>query len=285
MWDIYVRNKKRIKFSMNNFNPLNISILSCLFLLCPSHLTIAQAETNHQLKHGLSWPEILWFPPINDKPPPKPDDGEPPSSNTVDGATRNTDNGEPPNTLHGATRGFLQCPQDQPPNQLSETPHQSSMIALVPPDRKGLTVAEHPTIWLKNASTSAKQIIFNIRDKNQKIHFQTILSISTQSELIALSIPSNYPELEIGKVYEWSAILVCGESPHPDDPLITASIERVIRNPPTSLNEIEIAAWYAEQKIWYDTIDKLTMIKQKNPHNPQVEKVWKNFLKSAGIYL
>lgn len=190
--------------------------------------------------------------------------------------------GEPRQTTGGGTRNDRLCPQDQEVNNLEKA--KLSLIALVPSQQVGLTVASHPTVWIQLPPTSAKQIIFNLQEKNNENEtvFQSIIPINNQSNLIPLSVPSNSPELQIGKVYEWSVTLVCGEKTHPNDPTITATIERISLSSVPSLNDLEMAAWYAEQGIWYDGLNQLATVKQNN-NNPEIDIIWQEFLKSGGI--
>ncbi len=155
-------------------------------------------------------------------------------------------------------------------------------MALVPRGGEGLTLSAHPSIWIKVAPTSAQKLIFYLREeKSKKTYYQTSVKISPG--LLSLSLPPNLPPLETGKVYLWSAVLVCDDSPAPDDPSVTAAIERVELNTVSTPAGLDAVIWYAERGIWYDALDRLASLRRSDPDNPELRGVWEDLLRSAGV--
>ncbi|MGK7946370.1 MAG: DUF928 domain-containing protein [Microcystaceae cyanobacterium] len=238
---------------MNSYlTSLTITLISSLSLIPLNQLTLAENQPNNQEQTSSS--SVIFKP-----------------------------KGEPRRTTGGATRNERLCPQDKDRNNRENA--NLSLIALVPSQQIELTVTSHPTVWIQLSPTSAKRLIFNVQeqDNNQTV-FQSIIPINNQLILIPLSIPSDSPELEVGKVYEWSVTLICGDIPHPNDPTISATIERISLPSIPALSDLEIAAWYAEQGIWYDALNNLALIHENN-NSAEIEFIWQEFLKSGGIDL
>lgn len=235
---------------MNVYVKSGIAIVSGLLLLISNDLSLAENKSNSQSQN--SGTRVIFKP-----------------------------KGEPNRTSGGGSRNERLCPQDREQNNPKN--QGSSLIALVPSEQVGLTVAPHPTVWIKLSPTSAKQMIFNIREKGDKSYYQSVIAIDNRSGLMSLSVPADIPELVPGKVYEWSVVLVCGETPHPNDPSITASIERVSPASVPSLTGVDMASWYAERGYWYDALNQLGEMRQKSPDDADIEKTWQDFLKSGGV--
>ncbi|MBR8831415.1 MAG: hypothetical protein N5P05_000900 [Chroococcopsis gigantea SAG 12.99] len=190
--------------------------------------------------------------------------------------------GQPVSSAGGGTRNQGKCPLDRSRKLPRSTG--PSILALVPGGGGGLTLSPHPTLWIEIAPTSAKQLIFYIREeKSGKNYYQSIVNIADGSTLIPLSIPANLPGLETGKIYLWSAVIVCGDSPHPDDPSVTASIERIELTSTSSLSGLDLVAWYAERGIWYDALDRLALLGQQNPDDPELKEIWRDLLRSTEV--
>ena len=96
----------------------------------------------------------------------------------------------------------------------------------------------------------------------------------------------NAPILEIGKSYQWALVLVCGNKPNPNDPVVAAWIKRINESPAISYylpskTRFEQAAWYAKQGIWYDALSIL--IEEKKSSLDNRNDTWAKYLRSGGL--
>jgi hypothetical protein len=203
-------------------------------------------------------PQITFKPPVDD---PKPD-------KTALGGRRTNDK---------------QCVQDATNN-----PSQTGLTALVPLNGTGSTTSAHPTFWIYLPETTASKIILSVMEEKPdgaiKHHAQTAFPIPSQSGLISLKLSDEVSPLEVGKTYKWAVILVCGKSPHPNDPAIKARVNRIkpsLTNQPE--NPVKQAIFYGEQGIWYDFLASLAQAKQANPNDQTVKIDWENMLKSLDL--
>ncbi|GFE69529.1 DUF928 domain-containing protein [Chroococcus sp. FPU101] len=193
--------------------------------------------------------------------------------------------GKPDQTSGAGSRQDNQCFQDT--TSVSTIP-EHSLMPLVPTSNYGLTVTERPTFLIALSKTTAKQLILSIKENGTIHHSQTVLSLKDSSGIISVSPSENSPPLEIGKEYQWSVVLVCGEKPRPDDPAIASWVRRVA--PPQAIpsklnqeNALTQARWYGEQGLWYDALLALVEAKRSQPESEEMTEIWSNFLASVGL--
>jgi hypothetical protein len=186
----------------------------------------------------------------------------------------------------GSRKNFL-CPQDPPPLPTSDSSFRiPSLIALVPQNHAGLTLSARPTFWIYLPKTAAKQLVFSLREENGTVHSQSFLPIPEASGIVRLDLLADTSPLAVNKTYQWSVVLMCGERPSPNDPVMAASIRRVnVTQPPTleGSSALQQAHWYSQNGLWYDAIASLANLKQSSPHDPAIARVWSQFLHSAGL--
>ena len=195
---------------------------------------------------------------------------------------------EPPNENHpkvtkaGASRGS-HC-------ALNSQESISPFTPLLPSSNFGLTVSSHPTVLAHIPTSSAEYIFFTLRDEVSEETFQTILPISPQSGIIGIDIPREAPALEVGKTYKWSFALMCNDKLRPDSPTVEGFIKRI--QPEYELanklekfedNDINVAALYGKAGIWYDTLSTLVNLKQNEPQDRNLKKIWDNLLLNVGL--
>lgn len=193
------------------------------------------------------------------------------------------DEGMPDKTASAGSRG--RCAQDA--IQVS-TVKQFSLMALVPSSNHGLTVADRPTFFIALPKTSAKQVILSIKENGTQHHSQTPLSIKDSPGIMSLQPSENSPPLVVGKKYQWSVVLVCGEKPGPNDPAVASWVSRIEPSQvmPSGLqkeNALAQAIWYGERGLWYDTLTALVAARRSQPESQVMSDIWTNFLASVGL--
>lgn len=191
-----------------------------------------------------------------------------------------TGTGEPPTTRGAGSRNDRACSQDNITQPLTLT-------ALVPSDNFGLTWSERPTLWVYLPKTSARQIVLSIREDNSRSHSQRFLSITGEAGILGIQLDQNAPVLAVGKSYQWAVVLVCGDRPSPNDPFVTAWIQRVVPGAVFSQQQstVERAARYGEQGVWYDALSALVEARRSHPNDSTLTKIWTDFLAQPNVGL
>lgn len=187
----------------------------------------------------------------------------------------------PENTDSAASRQNQQCLPNTEPEQPELTTSKQTVTPIVPEGNYGLTLTERPNFWLYLPRTPARQIILTIREEGLKPHWQQSVNLTEETGIVGIPLADNAPILEIGKNYQWAVIVVCNERPHPNDPVVTSWIKRV--EPPvesSSQTELQKAADYARQGIWYDALNILVAEKSSTDN---WQNIWFEYLQSGGL--
>lgn len=168
------------------------------------------------------------------------------------------------------------------------SPEEPALRAIVPQRNYGLTLDEHPTIFVDLGETSAQQVLLAFRDRAGDYYHRTLFPIENNSGIASFRLPEDAPPLSAGKNYQWMLTAICGEMPTPDDPVLTGWVQRVDRTPEieTQLAEktaLERVQWYAAGGYWYDMVATLERSQQNSPEDPTVKTLWENLLKSVGL--
>ena len=188
-----------------------------------------------------------------------------------------------PTTRGAGSRNDRYCAQDTPAK------NEPTLTALVPPplNQSSLTWAERPTFWVYLPKTSARQIVLSVKEEGSQQHSQRFLPITGESGIVGIPLTENMPPLEVGKSYQWAIVLVCGDRPSPNDPVVTAWIQRAAPSQPLNNQQaaLEQAVRYGEQGIWYDALTTLAVARRSQSDNPALAKIWAEFLAQPSVGL
>ncbi len=189
--------------------------------------------------------------------------------------------GKPDDTAGGASRDGGICPQDA--NALSP-----SMTPLKPTSYESLTVAERPTFFIYVPQTAAQKAVFVLKDEKEDYYYQKVLPIPRTAGILSFSLPHDAPTLAVGKTYQWSFIMVCGEAIRPDSPGVKGRIRRIEPTPALinqlkQLSPLERAALYGKNGLWYDTVASLAEQRRSHPNDLTLTTTWEKLLKSVGL--
>lgn len=200
------------------------------------------------------------------------------------------DEDQPSHTVGGASRdGVFLCLSDNVAEQNENL--LINFLPIIPHNNHGLTIAERPTFYANVPETNAQTVFFSLRDQDNQTLYQKEFSIPQTGGIISFSLPETAPSLEIGKNYQWSMVLMCNQTMRPDSPRITSWVKRVEPLPMT-MNQlqnqtgIELAAFYAKNGIWYDSLNILGNLWRKSPPNfSEYANQWANFLSQDSVGL
>ena len=193
---------------------------------------------------------------------------------------------EQPETTEGAaSRRNRECSQDFI-RQQEPIHNRLTLTAVAPNNNYGLTVKDRPDFWVYLPKTSAQQAILTIKEEGIKPHWEQPIKLAGDVGIVKIELPDNAPSLEIGKNYQWALVLVCGNRPNPNDPVVAAWIKRVDESQvidPYSPSQsiIQKAASYAQKGVWYDALDIL--IEEKELFLDDWQDMLFKYLQSGGL--
>lgn len=187
--------------------------------------------------------------------------------------------GTPSDTAGGASRGG--CPDDSPAINPPITP-------LKPVKHSGLTVAEHPTFFVYVPQTVAQKAVFILKDEQEDYFYQKTISIPRTAGVVSFRLPDDAPAIESGKTYNWSFIMMCGQSIGPSSPMAEGQIQRIEPKPEllgqlNNLSPLERAALYGKNGLWYDTLASLAEQMRSQPNDSTLISTWEKLLQSVGL--
>lgn len=187
--------------------------------------------------------------------------------------------GEPkPKTTVGAgSRDMQKCGQDEAP-----------IKALMPKKNFGLTFEKHPSVFISLRKTSAKRVVIAVRDEIGQYYERAFLPITTNGEIVSFKLPTEKSPLIIGKNYQWSLVVVCGNKVEPDDPIFSGWVQRVAITPQIDkelVNKPPIwrAKWYGERGYWYEMLLSIEEAKKTQPNNAQLNTLLHKFWQSMDL--
>ena len=186
-------------------------------------------------------------------------------------------NGGPKDSTGAGSRGGQKCSQNE-----------QQIRALMPKRNYGLTLEERPSIFVDLPKTSAKQVVLAFQDETGKFYQRAVLPITTNARIVDFSLPVEKQALVVGKNYQWSLVVVCGQSVQPDDPMLRGWVQRVARTPQLERelrqkSVIEQAMWYGESGYWYDILKVLAQARREHPDNIKLTSLWRDLLESVGL--
>ncbi len=178
-------------------------------------------------------------------------------------------------TSQGASRGLL-CSE-------SASDVSMSVKALLPENHYGITAMERPTIVAYLPATSATEVFVSIKDEAKQLHFETTVPISGKAGLLSFQLPETAPALETDKHYQWFLAVKCNGVLRPSSPFVDGWIQRVLPNQSvasvmTQPSSVGKAASLGKAGFWYDTLETLADLKQKDPADREVTQSLRDML-------
>ncbi len=177
-------------------------------------------------------------------------------------------NDAPRSTAGTGTRNGLRCQAEEP-----------AIAALTPPGNYSLTLGQPPTLSLYMGQASATRVAIVLQNESGSFYKRTMLPIpDSASGWVNFQPPASMVVLEPGQLYRWSLVVVCGQTPQPDDPLFTGWIRPM---PPASgihqeLQKKTLAEqmqWYGQNGYWYDLVQAALSqdreLKSRDQSHPQ----------------
>ena len=187
---------------------------------------------------------------------------------------------QPKDTEGAASRQTGECAVND--LELQSASQELPLTALVPENNYGLTTKERPNFWIHLPNTSAKQAILSVKAAGKTPHWQQSVDLNRHSGIIGIKLSKDAPALEIGTDYQWAVILVCGDRPSPNDPVVTSWIKRTeaTNSQLSSSSKLAEASAHAQQGIWYDALDLLI---SEKPLQNNWQDIWNRYLESANL--
>ncbi|MGW8309730.1 MAG: DUF928 domain-containing protein [Thiogranum sp.] len=162
------------------------------------------------------------------------------------------------------------------------------LVALAP-DHTGLTTREQPTLyWYISKPVPSRLEVTVINDAAIDPELDTELQSTQQGGIQGLDLATTDVKLKPGIEYRWFVSAIADPDQRSNDVVASGTIERIV--PDAALQQSiagadqrTLARVYAEQGIWYDSIDTLSRMIEKEPDNAQLRAQRAALLKQVGL--
>lgn len=151
----------------------------------------------------------------------------------------------------------------------------------------GETTLASPTFWLYVAYPVNSQVEFILQDRAENEIYQTTFSLDKTQGIISLTLPPEQVYLETGKSYHWYLYVTCNLGSSPDD-FVEGWVKRVdlnsdIKNKLETSRPSERISIYAENGLWFDTLNSIDRLRQTEPENNNISAIWTDLLQQVGL--
>ncbi|MGB3641044.1 MAG: DUF928 domain-containing protein [Rivularia sp. (in: cyanobacteria)] len=157
------------------------------------------------------------------------------------------------------------------------SPSEQKIKPLMPKRNYGLTLQKLPPVFVRLPKTKARKVMLSFRDEAGKYYQRAFLPI-TSNGIVSFSLPEDKTPLKVGKNYQWSLVVVCGNTVQPDDPTFQGWVQRVERTSQverelTGKSSVEKAKWYASRGYWYEMVAEIQQAQKLEPGNVQLSAI------------
>ncbi len=162
-------------------------------------------------------------------------------------------------------------------------------LVVLAPDHTGLTTKEQPTLyWYVSEPVSAQIEVTLINDEKIDPELEQIITTPTSAGIQSFDLTKTKTKLAPDVEYRWFVSAVAGEGQRSNDVVASGTIQRIkpsktLEDKISNGNESTLASAYAEEGIWYDTIDALSRMIEKSPDNSQLLAQRSALLEQVGL--
>lgn len=144
--------------------------------------------------------------------------------------------------------------------------------------KKVITTAAYPTFLFFVPTTTARQVEFSIRDHDLKSIYRQTFSLSAQSGILRVVLPTepNIKELAVEQSYKWEFSIICDPQNRKIDDFVVGELQRV------SLVDAKVpsklALWERYRAFEYDALLVLDLLRRTNPRDRLIQSEWESWL-------
>lgn len=180
--------------------------------------------------------------------------------------------GTPPAANQTGSRGI--CPKTEIP-----------LLAMGGTSGYTLTISKFPTFWfyIPYSSDRISKGEFELQDENAKTIDRISLALPTTPKIISIRLTQ---PLELNRRYRWYLAVNCSFVRFTSEGYVTGLVERILlpaeveRQVTIARSPLDRLQIYAQNGIWYDTLNELAQLYLVEP---TLEETWKDFLKNVGL--
>jgi hypothetical protein len=162
-------------------------------------------------------------------------------------------------------------------------------LAVLAPDHTGLTIREQPTLyWYVSKPVSSRLEVTLINDDAIDPELEKEIQNPPGGGIQRVDLSKTATRLKPGVEYRWFVSVVADPGQRSNDVVASGTIERIVpdealQNRIASADARSLAGIYAEQGIWYDTIDVLSHLIEQSPDDGALREQRAELLEQVGL--
>ena len=170
-------------------------------------------------------------------------------------------------------------------------PNQGQLVALVPENSVGITTSTTPQLFFYIPETTKTHLIeFVLRDRQDKLVYETLLETKDRAGVIAIELPENLPQesLKTNENYHWYLSMICNQQKRSHDIVVEGWLKRIEIEPTVSqqlqnADPIEQANLYQQQGIWHDALSVVAKEQKTTNNRGAARSKWTELLNALGL--
>ena len=162
-------------------------------------------------------------------------------------------------------------------------------LVVLAPDHTGLTTKEQPTLyWYVSKPVPARLEVTLINDEAIDPALEQEVQSPRRGGIQRLDLGKTATKLKPGVEYRWFVSVVADPDQRSDDVIASGTIQRImpdsaLKGKIAGADERTLARIYADEGIWYDTIDALSRMIEKSPNDSGLREQRAALLEQVGL--
>ena len=162
-------------------------------------------------------------------------------------------------------------------------------LVVLAPDHTGLTTREQPTLyWYVSEAVPSKLEVTLINDEDIDPELEEVIATPGSAGIQRIDLAKTGAKLKPGLEYRWFVSAVADPGQRSNDVVASGTIQRItpegdLKQKIASADERSLVRVYAEEGIWYDTIDTLSRLIDKSPDDAELLQQRAALLPQVGL--
>jgi hypothetical protein len=166
---------------------------------------------------------------------------------------------------------------------------QTLELVVLAPDHTGLTTKEQPTLyWYVSKPVPSKLEVTLINDDDIDPELEEVVATPGTAGIQSIDLAKTGAKLKPDLEYRWFVSVVADAGQRSNDIVASGTIQRIkpegtLKDKIAGADDRALVRVYAEEGVWYDTIDTLSRLIEKSPDDAALKQQRAVLLEQVGL--
>ncbi len=166
---------------------------------------------------------------------------------------------------------------------------QTLELVVLAPDHTGLTTKEQPTLyWYVSKPVPSKLEVTLINDDDIDPELEEVVATPGTAGIQSIDLAKTGAKLKPDLEYRWFVSVVADPGQRSNDIVASGTIQRIkpegtLKDKIAGADDRALVRVYAEEGVWYDTIDTLSRLIEKSPDDAALKQQRAVLLEQVGL--